>query len=428
MIKTILFKHCPVFILLILYPLSASSLLLQEQTFNNHAIQMPRVYLDCGRCDTDYIRKEITFINYVRIPELADIHLFITNESAGVGGREYELTFIDQTQSEGIDYTLTFYVDRNATSDEIRRELVRVIKMGLAPFMAQTPRGSRFSLSYEAPAGDGSDDHKPSHDPWDYWVFRIYAGSISLGLETNQADFDSRWGFFADKVTEEWKIRLRPYFNYEFVEIKRVEYEDPIVSSQHRHGFDSYLIKSLDAHWSAGVFADYITRNDRNLKHRFRFNLGLEYSLLPYDLATRKAITFTYQIGYSPVNYYEETIFNKTKEHLFNHQLEAGVHFQQPWGDIYGGVNGSHYFHDMSLRRAEIFGNVSVRLLKGLSLVLSTNFEMIQDQLSLPIGDASLEEVLLRQRELSTDFSLNGSIALTYSFGSDFANVVNTRF
>lgn len=428
MLITVLSKYWPVFGLLFLYPMSVSSFLSQQQVLNNGTEQIPRLYLDCDRCDTDYIRKEITFVHYVRIPEQADIHVFITDESAGVGGREYELTFIDQTQSQDLDYTLTFHVDRNVTSDETRQEMVRVLKMGLAPFMAQTSRASRFSLSYDAPDGELEDIQQNYDDPWNNWVFRIYAGSISLGLETNQTDFDSRWGFFADKVTEEWKIRLRPYFNYEFVEIQRVEEEEPIISKRHRHGFDSYLIKSLDDHWSAGVFADYITRNDRNLKHRSRFNLGLEYSLLPYDMATRKAITFTYQIGYSAVDYYEETIFNKTWDHLLNHQLEAGVHIQQPWGDIYGGLSGSHYFHDVSLRRTEIFGNVSVRLLKGLSLQVRTEFEMIQDQLSLPLGDASLEEVLLRQRELSTDFSLNGSIAITYTFGSEFTNVVNTRF
>jgi hypothetical protein len=46
----------------------------------------------------------------------------------------------------------------------------------------------------------------------------------------------------------------------------------------------------------------------------------------------------------------------------------------------------------------------------------------------LPKGEASLEEVLLRQRELATDYSFSGSVAITYTFGSKFANIVNTRF
>ena len=104
------------------------------------------------------------------------------------------------------------------------------------------------------------------------------------------------------------------------------------------------------------------------------------------------------------------------------------VAIRQPWGEIYGGLEGSHYFHDFTKRRAEFFGVVSVRLLEGLSLNVQGEFEMIQDQLALPLGDASLEEILLQQRELATDFELSGSISLSYTFGSRFANIVNTRF
>lgn len=92
------------------------------------------------------------------------------------------------------------------------------------------------------------------------------------------------------------------------------------------------------------------------------------------------------------------------------------------------GVIGSHYFHDLSHYRAEVYGTASVRIVEGLSLNVSSTFEMIQDQLSLPRGDTTVEEVLLDQRELATDFSVTGSVALSYTFGSDFADVVNTRF
>ncbi|NIV12250.1 MAG: hypothetical protein GWN62_13530, partial [Aliifodinibius sp.] len=82
-------------------------------------------------------------------------------------------------------------------------------------------------------------------------------------------------------------------------------------------------------------------------------------------------------------------------------------------GAIYSGLEGSHYFHDVSKRQAEFFGNISVRLLEGLSLGFHLSFEMINDQLSLPIGDASLEDVLLQQRELATDFNLYGSVSIS---------------
>ncbi len=113
---------------------------------------------------------------------------------------------------------------------------------------------------------------------------------------------------------------------------------------------------------------------------------------------------------------------------FLNHQLSASVGVEQPWGSINGGLTASHYLHDFEKRSAEFFGRVSVRLLEGLALNFSASYEMIHDQISLPAGDASLEDVLLRQRQLATDYNLNGSISLSYTFGSDFANIVNTRF
>lgn len=387
----------------------------------------PKVYLDCEGCDPNFIRQEITYLNYVRDPQQADIHLFITDEHTGGGGREYELSFIGQNKFEDLEYSFKKLVGRNATWDETRESLNDAIELGVLPYVMQTPLASKFQLTTNFDDKIEIVQFKPEDDPWKQWVFEIYAGSLSLNMESNQTEFDSRWGFFADKISEEWKIRIRPYFNYDFKEIER-EGEPTVSRRRHRHGLDTYFIKSIDQHWSAGLFADYLTRNDQNYEHRFRFTPGIEYSIFPYEIATRQAITFVYQLGFSHTNYYEKTIYNKTDENLLMHQLRGSVEIQKPWGAIYSGIEGSHYFHDVTKRQAEFFGNISVRLLEGLSLGFHLSFEMINDQLSLPIGDASLEDVLLQQRELATDFNLYGSVSISYTFGSDFVNIVNTRF
>lgn len=387
----------------------------------------PLVYIDCGRCDYDHIRREISFVNYVRDQDHADIHVFITNTSLSGGGREYELSFIGRSDFAGLDYTFTHGIDRNATWDEERESLNQALEIGLMPYIMQTSLSSRFSIEYEAAGEGGQILDDDDNDPWDYWVFNIYAGSLEIGLESNQSNFDSRWGVSANRVTEAWKFHLRPYFNFEQDVIER-EDEESVTSTRHRHGFNSHAVKSVSPHWSVGFFGTYLTRNDRNLRHDASMNPGVEYSFWPYDVATRRSLTVVYQVGYSMVEYYEPTIFDETAEGLFNHRLEASMRIQQPWGDIQTGLTGSHYLHNFAHRRAEFYGRISIQLTGGLSLDLRGDFEMIQDQLSLPKGDASLEEILLEQRELATDFSLSGSIALSYTFGSQDANIVNTRF
>lgn len=387
----------------------------------------PYVYIDCGFCDFNHIRTEIDFVNYVRDPEQADIHVFATRTRTAGGGVQYDFSFIGLRSFSDISFDLKHLADRNETSSETREHINKLLKTGFMPYINQTPLAPYFSISYDGVDIEIEEDLLAEDDPWDYWIFEAYLGSVSLGLETNRTDFDSRWGLFADRVTEDWKLRFRPYFNYSLIEIKQEE-DDDVRSTFKRHGLDTYAIKSINDHWSAGLFATYITRNDRNIRNRYQVNPGVEYSFLPYQLATRKAITLQYQIGYTYIEYFEETIFGKEKEQLLNHSLQGSVSIQQTWGNIAGGIIGSHYFHDASLRRAVFFGRVSLRITEGLSFNFRTNFQMIQDQLSLPAGDASLEEILLQQRELATDYSLSGSIAISYTFGSDYANIVNTRF
>jgi hypothetical protein len=53
---------------------------------------------------------------------------------------------------------------------------------------------------------------------------------------------------------------------------------------------------------------------------------------------------------------------------------------------------------------------------------------MIHNQLSLPAAGASTEDILLRQKELETQYSYFTNITLSYTFGSIYNNVVNPRF
>lgn len=386
----------------------------------------PYVFLDCSFCDYNHIRSEIDFVNYVRDPAQADIHIFITQTGLTSGGTEYELSFIGLKQFSRINFDLKHTATYNDTWAETRDELNSVIKSALIPFISQTPLASTIALDVDLLTSDSGYEEEID-DPWNYWVFEAYLGSVSLNLESNRTDFDSRWGIYADRVTDKWKLRFRPYFNYTFVEVEKKD-GSKYTSDVERHGIDSYAIKSLGQHWSAGLFATYLTRNDRNIKNQVQVNPGVEYSILPYELATRKAITLQYKIGYTYADYYEETIFGVRQQNLLNHELRGAVDLEQPWGSYSAGLIGSHYFHDTDLRRIEVFSNFSIRLIEGLSLSLNGNFQMIQDQLTLPKGEASLEDVLLERRELATDFEFSGSVAITYTFGSEFSNVVNTRF
>lgn len=68
-----------------------------------------------------------------------------------------------------------------------------------------------------------------------------------------------------------------------------------------------------------------------------------------------------------------------------------------------------------------------MRLFKGFSFNVFGDYSRIRDQINLRKGGASLDEVLLRQRQLATGYRYYIGFGVSYSFGSIYNNVVNPR-
>ncbi|MGB9893576.1 MAG: hypothetical protein ACPLRA_04120, partial [Candidatus Saccharicenans sp.] len=114
--------------------LKAPSALAQERT--PRLMQAPpKVFIDCHQCDLNYIRSEITFVSFVRERTEADIHILITIQSTAEGGREYTLNFIGRNNFYDLNNTLKYTSSRMDSADAERKGLVRVLKVGLVPFL-----------------------------------------------------------------------------------------------------------------------------------------------------------------------------------------------------------------------------------------------------------------------------------------------------
>ena len=100
----------------------------------------------------------------------------------------------------------------------------------------------------------------------------------------------------------------------------------------------------------------------------------------------------------------------------------------QKWGSVSGSISSSTYLHDVSKYHFNFYLNTSVRLFKGLELNISGNYAVVHNQLNLPKGDVTQEELLLEQRQLETQYSFWASIGISYTFGSIYNNVINPRF
>ncbi|MFO8000627.1 MAG: hypothetical protein R6U46_05235 [Marinilabilia sp.] len=381
------------------------------------------VYLDFPY-HTQYIRESLSVINYVRERQLSQVHIKMSRHGSGSGGSNYVISFIGRQQFEGMNNEITYWAPSSNTDDDTRKGLLKRLKIGLGPYLANS--GMDEYISFNIDDSISSRDRSEVDDPWNNWVFEIYGGA-NFRKESSQTKFNSRWGFFADKISEDWKVRIRPYFNINESTYRSDDNGD-IVSENYRHGFDGHMIRSLGPHWSVGLFVDMLASTFHNMEFNVEASPGIEYSLYPYSESTRRAITFAYMLGGARNYYMEETIFFKKQENLFKQALEVSMSFDQPWGEIRGGVEGSHYFHDFEANRLDLFSRLDLNLVEGLSLRFRGDYELINDLLSIPAGDASLEEILLEERARATSYQIYTSVGLTYRFGSDFSNVVNTRF
>ena len=389
-------------------------------------IEMPdrlAIFLDCDFCDATFLRQEMEYVDWVRDREVADVHVLVTQENTGAGGRAQTFDLIGLGPFDGSDHSTVYTTNVGATEAEERDGFLRTLQALLVPYLLQTSMGERVRV--EVSAADGVEQAAPQDDPWDHWTFEVYADG-SADFESRQRSLDARYGLYVNRVTENWKIQLRPFFNHNYDRFERGD--NVIESTARRNGFTSYAVRSISPHWSVGAFADVFTSTFDNVDMRYRFMPAIEWSLYPYREATRRQLTVAYRVGGSQTAYQDTTIFNEIDEFLFEHKLNAGYEVRQTWGEIDVGVNGSQYLHDLDRYAIEFNGSVEVRITQGLSVEIGGNMAFIHNQLNLPKGDADLEEVLLRRRQLETDYEAGLSFGFRYRFGSIFNNIVNTRF
>lgn len=383
-----------------------------------------RVFMDCRGCYTSYMRRNLTFVDYVRDRQQADVHILGTRRQTGGGGVSYRLEFIGRGPFQGLRFELTYDAPSTLTQDERRRGLANKLRSGLVVFASRTPEAEHLEVTY-SPSEEETRDATPENDPWNQWVFDIGA-SGSFDFQEQEHAHELEGDLNAERVTQAWKLDFRADGERE-VDVFEQEDTTDIRSTSENYGLNSDVVKTLGPNSGAGLAGSVFSRTFTNIQVATRLRAAVEYNLFPYRISDQKALTFTYRVGPEYRNYREVTIFERERETLVQQSAEISLDLNRPWGSIFASVEASNYFHDLTKNSIEFNSFLNIRLIEGLSLQINLDAERINDQLSLPAGDPTDEEVLLRRRERATSYALSGSIGLNYTFGSIYNNVVNTR-
>ena len=382
------------------------------------------LFTDCN-CDRDFLVRNLPFVNHASVPTGADVRLLVSDGGTGGGGQRYDLAFSGQEELSDIDRAHSFEVPPNSTDDFVRRRLLATVKRGLLPYLLATGYADRIDYAVAAPDTLTTTDGSQPEDPWNRWVFEVYAEG-GLESESSQKAAEIEGGLEANRTSQALRIRTDARWSYAERKITRENNESFLRIRRRRFAAGS-MVFSLNRHWSLGGFTGYEHSTYENLNHSFRLSPALEFNVFPYSQVLRREITFAYRIGYRYNAYLEKTIFEETAEHLYNTSLYVQTRFRQPWGNINASFDASAYLHDLSKNRLVLESDVDLILFGGLAVRLSLDLQLVRDQLNLPAGETSVEDLLLQQRQIATDFRIGAGLGFRYTFGAISNSVINFR-
>jgi len=380
----------------------------------------PTVFVDGPGVDIEFFRSEIPFVEFV--PELDAARIHVVLAPAGPPDRGgFSLEFIGLKEFQGDNNLLRYEPAAGASPEEIRKGLASTLKLGLLRYAAKTPVAKDLSVKF-------LDQAKPTsvNDPWHSWVFSLSGNAFLMG-ETQYREDSYYATVSANRVTPAFKVQTQVYGNWSH-DWFDLGGGDIYTSSTHGYGGSSLAVKSLGEHWSAGGYVQAQSSTYSNLRLGFTLAPAIEYDVFPYSQSTRRQFRILYRIGVTRARYYEETIYLKTAETLAQESLNFAYQVIRPWGQASFQLEGSHFFHNIKFNRLEFQAGLEFRIWRGLNLEVEGSYSRIRDQLGLSAEGASLEEILLRQRQLATGYDYSFSVGFNFSFGSTRSNVVNPRF
>lgn len=367
-----------------------------------------------------YLKDQIPVVDYVIDRKDADVHVLVAKEKTGSGGYLYSLFFYGQHQFDKMNDTMKVIVNLDDSDDMTRNKIVKGIKTGLFNYLKNSSVSNLMTIAFQNNKGAVKEK-----DPWDFWVIKAsFSGyfngqssysssSISSSISAGRTTDDLRLGFTLYNYYTQNKYN---YDTYNYLSVSR------------SHEMYGSIVKSISDHWSIGTWGDANRDTYSNIDFAWALTGGVEYNFYPYSQSSQQQLRIAYKLGITHNKYFEETVYFRESEYLATQILSLSLDLTQPWGSINFTVSGRDYLQDLKKYYLNMYIDASLKLFKGLSLTSYFSYSKMNNQISLPRGGASVEDVLLSTRQLETEYRYYASIGLSYSIGSIFNSIVNPRF
>jgi hypothetical protein len=368
--------------------------------------------------DTAALRKTTEFVSFVADSAGADVLVDVTLRD----DQRYALYFhggrILPTRTD----TLVTATAADTSTSEFVRTVGSTLKLGLLPYVAKLPVAAGLEVSLAQDFGRIAPAQ--TDDRWNRWIFNVgVKGSIAAQQLTSTHDLGYQAG--ANRTTETARLEFaysltRSGSRYDIGETR-------LRSTTRSDTVAGLFVRRLSAHWGAGLRGNTSSSTLLNQKRVIAVTPALEYSVFPYEDFARRQLTVQYALGVDRFEYFEETIYEKMDETLPKQMLSLTFNANKSWGLVNASLVGSQYLNDMSKRRLSSSVGVNLMLFHGLSLISRASYTLIRDQIFLAKGDGTIEDVLLKRRQLETGYQYSTAFGLMYSFGSKAPGASNPR-
>ena len=390
-------------------------------------IDKVKIYLDCSwHCDADFLQREMSYIDFFRDAKSANLHIIVKGETGSSGGEIVTFRFIGVEEFEGVNNTLVLDVPVN-TPEASKRELyLEVLKKGVYAYIIRTSNKDNVNISYIET--EEKIENEEEKDKWNNWAFRTSIGGYFNGQES-YSNSNSYLSLSANKITEESKFTSWVYINSSISKYKFENSPDVNVENKSKNADFTY-VKSKGDHFSIGAKANYSQSTFMNYDGSYKLSPCVEYNLFPYSESSEHRLSLLYGVSANHNDYSDTTVYFKTSENFASHLFELNYDNSQTWGSFSFSIKGNQILDKDDLRKynVRISSRTYWNITKGLSLNYSGSLNFDRAQIHLPLNGATYEEIILRQKELESNYFYYMNFGISYTFGSLKNNVVNPRF
>jgi len=390
-------------------------------------IDKVKIYLDCSwHCDADFLQREMRYIDFFRDAKSANLHIIVKGESGSSGGEIVIFRFIGVEEFEGVKNTLVLDLPIN-TPEASKRELyLEVLKKGVYAYIIRTSNKDNVNISYTTT--EEKIESEEEKDKWNNWVFRTSIGGNFSG-EESRSNSRSYLSLSANKINEESKF-TSDLDIISSISKTKIENSPEVTAENKRKNASFTYVKSKGEHFSIGAKANYSQSTYRNYDGHYQFSPCIEYNIFPYSESSEHRLSLLYGVSANHNDYTETTVYFKTSENFASHLFELTYDNSQTWGSFSFSINGNQILDKDDLRKynIRISSRTDWNITKGLSLNYSGSLNFDRAQIHLPLNGATYEEIILRQKELESNYFYYMNFGISYTFGSMKNNIVNPRF